>query len=744
MIACIIRVVICDKYRICQWSHTRFCLFCTMQWVNSSVSVLLLLMAICISNTELSPVLVQCSNATLSNSDDTGLSFCWKEGALIVCNSLELGLREAERLGTSMLVENTSQCNEKCRLESDKDRISHSVALTADVSPLINTRDSTPSYMEVTQRQYSHHAMNGAGLANVTLSRSRCSPGFIPKKNGSSHVNQNACICLEGVEGIVRCAKTADSESAYIMDGYCMTYDNISGDIAIGYCMLACQVNGSLLDGHTGYYSLPENSSYLDKSMCSKVNRRGFLCSECSSEYKPLAYSYRHKCIPCNLSRKQLALNWMGYLALAVLPQSILFLLMAIFRVGVTAPPFSSMVQVFQAITTPQYVKIMIKFLSCWEVQFGQFKHATVLVMLAGILYGFFNLDFLRYLDPPLCLDLDFIQLKMLDYASAIWPLLLIILSYILVELHSRGFKPIILIWKPVHHCLKRCQYKWHIKSSLVETFASFLLLSWIKLLSISCELLITTCVLTVNSKGNISQDCTHLYNSPSIRLFEKRHFLPGMVAVLVLIIFIIFPLFLLLVYPFKVFHKLLNKCGLHFRALHVFMDSFQGSFKNGTDGTTDYRWFSSSYLIVRIFFVVLGPVLKNRFFFSIASLVLIVFAAAIYIIQPYKKPYHNIFDATLILTLAAIFSSHSTVAIAQLFSVDKNLLPSLILAFILSLLPIVIGIGYTIWWLITMKLRLCSHICQYWQLRRAAIDDSLADRVNHPQDYDGMDLALF
>ena len=66
------------------------------------------------------------------------------------------------------------------------------------------------------------------------------------------------------------------------------------------------------------------------------------------------------------------------------------------------------------------------------------------------------------------------------------------------------------------------------------------------------------------------------------------------------------------------------------------------------------------------------------------------VFAAAIYIIQPYKKPYHNIFDATLILTLAAIFSSHRTVAIAQLFSVDKNLLPSLILAFILSLLPIV------------------------------------------------------
>ena len=714
-----------------------------------ALSFLLQLTLTATSETDLSPVLVQCSNATLS-SDEDDASLCWKEEASVVCNSLEHGLMEAEKLGTSMLVENTSQCSRQYGLDGEKDSISLLAPLNAftGTSSLIHAKIP---FMEVAQQQL--HQVKPRHTYSV-FPRRPCSPGYIPKKNATielSRVKHSVCKCLDSVKvkGIVRCVKIADVELAFIMDGYCMTYDDISGDIVIGYCILSCQVKGSLLDGHTDFHYLPDNASHLENSMCSKLERTGFLCSECTSGHKPQAYSYHLECIPCNLSRKELALNWIKYIALAVLPQSILFLLMAIFRVGVTAPPFSSMVQVFQAISFPLYVRTVLRLISCWRAQFRHFRHATFMMTMTGVLYGFFNLDFFRILNSSFCLNLDFIQLKMLDYASAFWPLLLIILSYVLIELHSRGFKPIVLIWKPVYHCLYigRCRCKWHIKSSFMETFASFLLLSWIKLLSISCDLLATTCVFTVISEGNISRDCTHLYNSPNIRLFDKRHFLSGIVAILVLIIFIVIPLLFLLAYPLKSFHKILNRCGLHFRALHVFMDSFQGSYKNGTNGTTDYRWFSSSYLIIRILLVQLGPVLKYRLFFPTASIVLMAFAAAVYILQPFKKTFHNTFDATMLLSLAAFFCSHSSVAVAQLSSIEDYILPSLAFTFILSLLPLVIGMGYAVWLFIKGKLynarRLRSRFRQWWRQRRAAIDDSLPDRVNHPQDYDEMDLRL-
>ena len=111
------------------------------------------------------------------------------------------------------------------------------------------------------------------------------------------------------------------------MARYCMTYNAASGDSAIATCMFSCPAKGYLLDTKTAFHPLPYNSSSLDETMCGKQNHQGFLCSEYRPGYKPPAYSYSLECVKCNLSHKQLALNWLGYLTLAVLPQSIRFLL---------------------------------------------------------------------------------------------------------------------------------------------------------------------------------------------------------------------------------------------------------------------------------------------------------------------------------------------------------------------------------------------------------------------------------
>ena len=215
-------------------------------------------------------------------------------------------------------------------------------------------------------------------------------------------------------------------------------------------------------------------------------------------------------------------------------------------------------------------------------------------------------------------MNLDTKHLQLLEYATAFLPLFLIIAAYLLIRLHIRGFKPVVWAWKPFHYYLDWCHRReWHILNSLIEAFASFLLLSWIKPLSISYHLLIPVCVFTVTTDGNISKDCRHLLSFPNMKFFEGEHLLVGMIAVIVLILFVLVPLLLLILYPLRSFHRFLNWCGYHSQALHMFMDSFQGSFRNGIDGTTDCRWFASIYLIMYIFLVLLGAICKSRYFFS-------------------------------------------------------------------------------------------------------------------------------
>ena len=75
------------------------------------------------------------------------------------------------------------------------------------------------------------------------------------------------------------------------------------------------------------------------------------------------------------------------------------------------------------------------------------------------------------------------------------------------------------------------------------------------------------------------------------------------------LTVFAILPTLLMLLYPTRTFQKCLNCCGLRCLPLHIFMDAFQGCYKNGTDGTRDYRYFAGLYLLFR--FLTFGDILS-------------------------------------------------------------------------------------------------------------------------------------
>jgi len=117
--------------------------------------------------------------------------------------------------------------------------------------------------------------------------------------------------------------------------------------------------------------------------------------------------------------------------------------------------------------------------------------------------YGFWNLDFFRMVYKLFCLHpkMTTIQAMSMDYVTAIYPLALLGLVHVFVELHDHGCRLILCLWKPFHCCFFRLRRQWDIRTSLVDAFATLLLLSYMKLLTVLVDLLVPTTVYDIHGK---------------------------------------------------------------------------------------------------------------------------------------------------------------------------------------------------------------------------------------------------
>ena len=102
------------------------------------------------------------------------------------------------------------------------------------------------------------------------------------------------------------------------------------------------------------------------------------------------------------------------------------------------------------------------------------------------------NLDFFQLVYPPFCLhpNATTLQVLSLDYIIAAYPLVLIILTCTLVTLHYYNCRLVVCLWRPFLRCCIRFQRQCDIRNSLVDIFATFLLLSYVKFLSVSFDIL--------------------------------------------------------------------------------------------------------------------------------------------------------------------------------------------------------------------------------------------------------------
>ncbi len=254
--------------------------------------------------------------------------------------------------------------------------------------------------------------------------------------------------------------------------------------------------------------------------------------------------------------------------------------------------------------------------------------------------------------------------------------------------MYDRNYSCIVWAWKPFKYVV---QSK-HInkRTSLIETFCTFILLSSIKILGVSVFLLAQT--IAYDESGKKLRE-KYLYLDASIEFFssEHRHF--GLLAIFISFIFVVLPFLLLLLYPCKLFQRVLNLFVGRFHALHVFMDAFQGIYRTNP---VDLRYFSAYYLLIRFILQFLSAYFQSFFILSITTVVLIISSIVFVVVKPYKNMLHNQIDILcwLLLTLsyASITFMHTTfyLDITKIILADiafaSSLLSVLLICFIVFL----------------------------------------------------------
>ena len=114
--------------------------------------------------------------------------------------------------------------------------------------------------------------------------------------------------------------------------------------------------------------------------------------------------------------------------------------------------------------------------------------------------FSFWNLDFFRSFLPSIFLNVSTIQALALDYLVALYPFVLILLSYFIIELYDRKYIIIVIAWKPFKKIVSFYRTSWDIRTSIIDSFATFFLLSYVKILSVSSDLLIPTIIYQLGS----------------------------------------------------------------------------------------------------------------------------------------------------------------------------------------------------------------------------------------------------
>ena len=537
-------------------------------------------------------------------------------------------------------------------------------------------------------RTYNHNIAEQSSSKNTQCSNDNACPTWFTCNS------QNRCECKNRQYDMIICNNNYHLSA--VLASNCVTYDAKSNATFAGSCFY----NYDFHRKENNIYTILPNqpSVLLNNSACTLFHRAGLLCGDCEEGYNPLVLSYDLSCVECPDGHK----NWWKFALAGFVPLTFFYLFIIFFSINVTSSRLYGVVWYSQTIAMPIFVRVVLLALKLY-------KSSTELRLTRVLLtfYSFWNLDFFRSILPDICLNISTIQALALDYLIAFYPFVLTLFSYFIIELYDRKCTIIVMAWKPFKKILVFYRTSWDIRTSIIDSFATFFFLSYVKILSVSADLLIPTTIYQLGSNKSM----LGLYYSPTVIYFGDYHRPYAILAIFILTLFVALPTITFILYPCKCFQKFLSFIPINWHFLHVFVDSFQGCYKDGTEsGTFDCRWFSTVMITSRLFLFISFGLTPSMMYYIYAIIIQVIFLIAIINIQPFKKITTAHFYSTDVVFYFLFCFSYIVILGIPLANIENKSFYHIVLG-CLALPSVVIPIVY-------ISHLICSWLISRWRYR--------------------------
>ncbi len=487
--------------------------------------------------------------------------------------------------------------------------------------------------------------------------------------------SDGTCKCPQIPHSLLKCSVIGKISG--ILTCNCITYDEDSNLLEIGMCYYGCHSKNI---SQYPYRSLPSNMSEWNEFMCGRFNRQGTLCGQCKDGYYTSVYSYDLTCVKCPDGSS----NLLKFIFIAFVPLTFFYIVILTFKISVHSTYLQGYVLFSQAITILPLARHFV-FMTKLSRPFLKYILYSV-----GTIYGVWNLDFFRYFNHHICFKINSLAATSLDLLVAVYPLLLIATSYALIYAHDHQLGMLMKSWRVFKAFFKVLEFTSHFKNSLADALSTFIFLLGIKCINVCADFLLPVRVYLADNPQNFSYEY-RLYYDASISYFGPEHLPYGVLGLIVFLLVGVIPTLLLFLFPLQIFqhfivHVLPESSIIY---LHIFMDTIQGCFKNGTEkGTVDLRWFSGIIFGVRIFFTIVFGLTLNISFYALAASILILFVIVFIIAEPYKARFRHL-SVQFVIFVLLIAAICVVCIISSIDELHHMSLISVILLFLIITIPL-------------------------------------------------------
>lgn len=423
--------------------------------------------------------------------------------------------------------------------------------------------------------------------------------------------------------------------------GFCLSFNASTCIGTTGMCPYVLKLSDWIQYEKIGYIKiLVSNCSAINGIVCGPLHREGLLCSRCMHGYGLALYARSWHCVKCKDGHT--VWRWVLYVALELISLVLFYLMVVVFDVQVATPPYTGYVFYCQLLTQ------LFRSSAYIRMQFEAFSTGTLRIFSLTII-DIWNLDFFRRVFPAFCVSSEIgnVESILLEFATALFPLFLVVVTYIVIELHARDCRIIVKTWRPFHRYFVGFRRTWNPKASIINAFATFMLLSLSKLIFLSFYS--TVFIDMFHSNHTYYEEYRHrLLIDPHKMLIQLLGLTVSLFTILLSLVLL--PSLLVVLYPLKCLRKVVCcRCLYRSQALWIFMEAFQGHYRGGTESSAySFRGAAVLQFINRIALSLVWVNIWKRYeaptirYFYIIVSYLIALTLFYLLARPYNKAYMN------------------------------------------------------------------------------------------------------